>query len=496
MNIIEAMTKKFKKILFVSTLLGFLIFTPTLIFYSQGYRFDFRNGEIVQTGGLFFNINPNGSEISIDQKVSQKTGFIFGSAFISGLMPKQYEIKIEKQNCHSWQKTLKVEEQKVTECKDIQLFPQNPDFSLLFSGISDFFVLPNQKKLVLKKYDEVGWILELFNLETKGSTLLVKEKELSKLLGLKQSNTLLLQSVEFSNDYKKGLLKTSLVGENKYFLINLSNGLESIPINIQGKIKSISFNPANSDELILTASKIEKPTTGNEPEYYNDDALFSFKANRESSLQYIELPILSQKIISYTFLNKNIIWLNDSGFLYQGELKENKVELSEILNLKPLSINGQSNYKIIGNSLSQIFIKEDETLYFLDPDVHILTRVFASLKGYEFSPNNEKILLRNEHEIVIMFLEEQTQQPQRQKQEKLRLIGITEKLDNLSWLNNHYLIFRANDSIKIIEIDDRDKPNLIELSVFPNPKISWLEKQKSLIVLSKNNLHISKDILR
>ena len=316
MNIIEAMTKKFKKILFVSTLLGFLIFTPTLIFYSQGYRFDFRNGEIVQTGGLFFNINPNGSEISIDQKVSQKTGFIFGSAFISGLMPKQYEIKIEKQNCHSWQKTLKVEEQKVTECKDIQLFPQNPDFSLLFSGISDFFVLPNQKKLVLKKYDEVGWILELFNLETKGSTLLVKEKELSKLLGLKQSNTLLLQSVEFSNDYKKGLLKTSLVGENKYFLINLSNGLESIPINIQGKIKSISFNPANSDELILTASKIEKPTTGNEPEYYNDDALFSFKANRESSLQYIELPILSQKIISYTFLNKNIIWLNDSGFLY------------------------------------------------------------------------------------------------------------------------------------------------------------------------------------
>jgi len=490
------MTKKFKRFLFISSLLGFLIFAPILIFYSQGYRFNFSNRKIVQTGGLFFNVNPKGSKILIDQKVSRKTNFIFSSAFISGLMPKKYEIKIEKQNYHSWQKILEVEEQKVTECKNIQLLPKDPEISLLLSEISDFFVLSNQKKIVLKKHNETGWILELFDIETKKSTLLVTEKELSKLFELKQKNKLLLQSAEFSNDSKKVLLKTSLESENKYFLIDLSNKLEPVLINtnIQEKIKNISFNPNNSDELFLIASNIEKSRIKNEIEYYND-ALFSFKTNEEPILQHIELPISNQKVVSYALLNGNIVWLNDSGFLYQGQLKENMVELSKILNLKPLSIQRQSNYKIIANNFSQIFIKEDETLYFLDPETHIFTRIFASLKSYQFSSDNKKLCLKNEHEIIIIFLEEQTEQPQRKEQEKLRLIGTTEQLDDLFWLNNHYLIFRTEDSIKIIEIDNRDKPNLIELTVFPSPKISWLEKQKSLIILSENNLYISKDIL-
>ena len=489
------MTKKFKRILFVSTLLGFLIFAPTLVFYSQGYRFDFSNKKIVQTGGLFFNVNPNGSKISIDQKISRKTSFIFGSSFISGLMPKKYEIKIEKQDYHSWQKTLEVEEQKVTECKDIQLFLKNPEFSLLSSGISDIFVAPNQKELIIKKEDSNGWRLELFDLGTQESILLVKEDEFLKELESKPETRPLLQFAEFSNDSKKVLLKIIIDAEDKYFLIDLLNSQELIFINTTGKIKNISFEPNNGKELFLIGSNIEKHSEEKKIEYYND-ALFSFNPDREEALQYIELPVLSQKIMSYAMLNGNIIWMDGAGLLYKGQLKESKVELLEILSLKPLSIHEQFNYKIIVNNLSQIFIKEDETLYFLDPEVHMLTRVFASLKGYEFSPDKKQIALRNEHEIVIIFLEEQTEQPQRKKREKLRLIGITEKLDNLFWLNNHYLIFRADDSIKIIEIDNRDKPNLIELTTFSEPQISWLEKQKSLLILSDNALYLTKEVLK
>ncbi|MBU3918901.1 PEGA domain-containing protein [Patescibacteria group bacterium] len=489
------MTKKFKKILFISTLLGFLIFAPILLFYSQGYRFDFNNKRIVQTGGLFFNVSPNGSKISIDEKISRKTSFIFGSSFISGLMPKKYEIKIEKENYHPWQKTLEVEEKKVTECKDIQLFLKNPEFSLLSSGISDIFIAPNEKELIIKKQDENGWRLELFDLGTQESIVLVKEEEFIKKLEIKSDAKPLLQFAEFSNDSKKVLLKIIIDAEDKYFLIDLLSSQELIFINTGGKIKNISFEPNNGKELFLIGSNIEKDNGKKEIEYY-DDALFSFNPNREEVLQYIELPVLSQKIMSYAISNGNIIWMDGAGFLYKGQIKEGKVELLEILSLKPLLIHEQSNYKIIVNNLSQIFIKEDETLYFLDPEAHMLTRVFASLKKYQFSPDNKKIALRNEHEIVIIFLEEQTEQPQRKKREKFRLIGISEKLDNLFWLNNHYLIFRADNAIKIIEIDDRDNPNLIELKTFSEPKIAWLEKQKSLLILSDNALYLTKDILK
>jgi len=489
------MTKKFKKILFISTLLGFIIFAPILVFYSQGYRFDFSNRKIVQIGGLFFNVSPNGSKISIDEKISRKTSFIFGSSFINGLMPKKYEIQIEKENYYSWQKSLEVQEQKVTECKDIQLFLKNPEFSLLSSGISDIFVAPNQQKLVIKKQDESGWRLELFNLGTKESTLIVKEENFIKEIQAKVGTKLLLQFIEFSDDSNKVLLKIIIDAEDKYFLIDLLDSQKLTLINPSEKIKSISFKPNNGKELFLIGSSIEKQSEEKEIQYYND-ALFSFVPGREKMLQYIELPVLNQKIMSYAISNGNIIWMDGTGFLYKGQIKENKVELLEILSLKPLLIHEQSNYKIITNNLSQIFVKEDETLYFLDSDAHMLTRVFASLKEYKFSLDNKKIAMRNEHEIVIIFLEKQTEQPQRRKQEKLRLIGISENLDNLLWLNNHYLIFKADDAIKIIEIDDRDKPNLIELTTFPESKISWLENQKSLLILSDNAIYLTKDVLK
>jgi len=104
--------------------------------------------------------------------------------------------------------------------------------------------------------------------------------------------------------------------------------------------------------------------------------------------------------------------------------------------------------------------------------------------------------MRNDHEIVVMYLTKQDDQPIREKGEKIRLAGTTEIISNLFWLNDYYLIFRNNESIKIIEIDERDTPNTIELTTFPNPRISWLEKQKTLLVLSEDVLYISKDVLR
>jgi len=470
------MTKKFKRILFISALIGFLVCAPALIFYSQGYRIDFQNKKIVQTGGFFFNVSPNGSMVSIDKNLSKKTSFIFGSSFISGLMPKKYEVKIEKQDYHPWTKTLEVKEQKVTECKNIQLFPKNPEFSFLTSEVEDFFPLPNQKQIIIKQQ---GWVLKLFNLETQESSLIVKQQ------GLADQDPV-LQEIKVSEDSKKAIIKTSLKGENKFFLIDL-NGLEKpLLVNPDFKIKNIVFK--NSNQLFFIGINVPK----DEKENY-DQSLFSFQ---ENSVKEIDLPIAKQKIITFALINENIVWLNEAGFLYKGQIKENKVELLEILNLKPLSIHEQANYKIIINDFSQIFVKEDETLYFLNPENHSLIRIFASLKEYQFSADNKKLALRNDNEIIVFFNQEQTEQPQKKEQEKVRLIGTTKKIDNLFWLNNHYLVFKNNDSIEIIEIDDRDKPNLVELTTFPNLKISFLEKQKLLLVLSKNKLYFSKDVLK
>ena len=115
------MTKKFKRTLFITAFLFFLVSAPTLIFYSQGYRFDFANKKIVKTGGLFLKVSPPGVNIYIDHNLSNKTNFFFDSAFIDGLTPKKYQITIKKDGYYNWTKTLSVKEKQVSEAKNILL---------------------------------------------------------------------------------------------------------------------------------------------------------------------------------------------------------------------------------------------------------------------------------------------------------------------------------------------------------------------------------------
>lgn len=489
------MTKKFKRILFFVIVLTFCISTPILVLYSQGYRYDFQNYTIVQTGGLFFRVSPSASRIYINDKLSRKTNFIFGSAFLSGLLPKNYEIKIEKEDYHNWQKTAQVKEQRVTEYKNIQLFPKDPHFSLLSSQIADFYTLPNQRDLLLKKETEQGWALEKMALQDTNSQTMITEKDLLAILTLneiqpRKDERLMLGGTTFSSDGSRTLIETGLNGQTFYFVLDL-NEKNAYLINLKGIIKKPSFNPQNENQLFFIGSQIEK-----EEDQYYDQELFKYDYKEESPLAHLTMPRMEEKIISYEFVNNTVFWLNDLGFLYKGQLNQDEVELSEILNLKPLSILEEANYKIIVDKGSRIFIQENEILFALDQETRFLTKIFASLKELQFSPDDKKICLRNDNEIIVNFLEEQKVQPLREKGERVRLIGINEMIDQLFWLNNYYLIFSADDSIKIIEIDDRGKPNLIELTTFAQPKISWLEDRNTLLVLSNNKLFTCKDILQ
>jgi len=49
------MTKKTRTILFLIFLFLFLLIAPSAIFYSQGYRLDFENKKLTQSGGFFLN---------------------------------------------------------------------------------------------------------------------------------------------------------------------------------------------------------------------------------------------------------------------------------------------------------------------------------------------------------------------------------------------------------------------------------------------------------
>jgi len=126
------MTKKTRTIIFFIFVFLFALMVPTVILYSQGYRFDFDppagGKRIVQTGGLYLKVAPRNAQVYVNGKLKDTTSIFTNSSFIENLLPKTYDVEIKKDGYWSWQKNLTVKERQVTEAKNIVLIPQNVNF--------------------------------------------------------------------------------------------------------------------------------------------------------------------------------------------------------------------------------------------------------------------------------------------------------------------------------------------------------------------------------
>ncbi|MBI1971281.1 MAG: PEGA domain-containing protein [Candidatus Wildermuthbacteria bacterium] len=165
------MTKRQRGVLFTTLTILFLLLAPTIILYSQGYRFDWETKKLFQTGGLYIKATPSRADISVDGILTGKTDALFGSALLGDLLPKTYRIRIEKEGYTSWEKTLEIKETLVTEAEHIILFPRRTGFSPVATNISDAWLAPDEHSLLLWKNNSAVF----FDPETKEEFLLCKE---------------------------------------------------------------------------------------------------------------------------------------------------------------------------------------------------------------------------------------------------------------------------------------------------------------------------------
>ena len=154
------------------------------------------------------------------------------------------------------------------------------------------------------------------------------------------------------------------------------------------------------------------------------------------------------------------------------------------------------NYEIIA-ILPNILIKIDDSLFFLNEKTREFEEISSNINDFEFSFDNKKIAYFNDSEIWIFFVEKQESQPQKEMYEKMFLTRFSEKINDCFWLTNHYLILNmGNDkkTIKIMEIDDRDRINMYDLTKFENQNMLFSNISKQLYILSNNNLYFSKKL--
>jgi len=189
------MNRKTRTLLFIVLVILFLILTPTLILYSQGWRIDFITWSITKTGALYIKAVPNSAEVYVEGKLTSKTNFIFGTTLLENMLPGTYHISVQKQGHSTWEKTLQTTPHEVTETKNIILFPESVSFKSIAGKVQDFWSSPNEKELLLQRtMPNTRWELVHLTLANNEETQLLKQthstQELQKVQWGEKENVL------------------------------------------------------------------------------------------------------------------------------------------------------------------------------------------------------------------------------------------------------------------------------------------------------------------
>ncbi len=426
------MTKRTRTALFITCSILFIITAPTVVFYSSGYRIDWNppeNGKrIVQTGGLFFKIEPKQASIYLNGKLSKKTDFFFGSVLIENLLPKEYNVKISKDGYFSWEKKLTIKEKEVTEGKRITLIPENLNFNGISKGVENFWVSPDDRKMVLKETatgTNSRWSLKLYDLDKNVKSQLISESDV----------------------YSKGadFLSLEWPEDSKEIYLNVA---------VREVEKSYVIKPDKSPTVLTPKTIIQLPKNA----------------------------IASKKI------NNDLYYLDASGNLFKD---------NEKLNRDPLPVKQETEYvlHVFQDAPVFIFLEENGDLYSFSDDSKSFEKLSDGIKGLSISPDHRKLAYFSDSEILILFLKDRPDQPTKKAGEKISLIRLSEKIGDCVWLNSDYVIFTVGNKIKVSEIDERDRINIVDLKEYKEPGIFFNKNNKKLYILSEETLYQSDNLI-
>ncbi|KKQ77164.1 MAG: hypothetical protein US98_C0011G0003 [Parcubacteria group bacterium GW2011_GWC1_38_6] len=457
------MTRKQKTVLFLICAILFLLSSAFMVLYSQGFRVDIANGKITQTGAFYFKVLPKNAQVFLDDKFKRKTDFFFSASLLEGLLPQKYNVKIKKEGYFTWEKNLEVKNNEVTEAKNIILIKEHLDFSSLLSGAKQLFFPTNESKIIFLEEQPSSWELKLYDLNTNIKSHLIKATDIGKK-DVKFTNLTILSG-------NRLLLETTLKNEKKYFLINAGeNPAALIALDFLGK------NPERIELLPGDQQKL----------------LFLNKGNiNEGDLTKKTIgEIFKGPVGAFTVSDNQVYILTKDGHLYKTSTNFSEPKK---LNELPFAMDDKQEYAIYV-IMDRILIKSGGDLYLFNKDNQKPDKLIDKNAQLVPSPDLEKIAYSSEFEIWILFLKDQSNQPLRKAEEKVFLTRFSEKISNIFWLSSNYLIFNVDGKIKVAEIDDRDRINIVDIANSDNQNMYFSQFDKKLYTLKEENLLASEPL--
>ncbi len=233
-----------------------------------------------------------------------------------------------------------------------------------------------------------------------------------------------------------------------------------------------------------------------ESKYQKDNKFFAIDLTKELDLKgfdiksdafiYIYRIKELEPYIAYCFDNGFFYYLSENGLIYRKKTSDSSPKI-----LSSVKMKGNKSEIIVKGDY--IFLILNNVLYQFNAPSQEFKKIQENVKAIKFSPDKKKLAINANNELSILYLEQQNGYLRFKENERIFLERFIGSIDNLDWINNHYLIFNIGKDIKISEIDNRDKVNVVDVYRTVNPKILYTDE--TLYILSENILYYTNKLI-
>jgi hypothetical protein len=396
MNIIR------RRILFVFFVLLFIILGAGVVYYTQGYRFDFSTFSIAKTGAVYIEANVEGYSVLIGNSPYQdKSGLLKKGTLISNIIPKKYRVVIQKDGYFEFEKNIEVFPSQVVRLLNVHLVPTVSTSTPLISDVKGDVIIDSDQNghlLTLDSKNNIYYLYDANNPTTAGINLNTKisaitSRKISGLLFYPQINNVYIAQTS------KGVYKLDMTSKT---MTLIQDGATDIT-KIDGNNLYLAVQSP-------TAKKTSGPLSSVAP-----SKIVIYDLVLGSKVTEFILPFQSKQISDLDIGNNLIALLINDGSLY-------------------LYNNSGKQISQIAHSAKKMGISDDKTKIF-------------------FQDNDGKT-------FVYLFDEEQTTLDSPQYTTiRLNLIDVSH-INNIWWYpDSFHLILAYPDQIYLAEVTVKDPNN-------------------------------------
>lgn len=431
-----AFEKSTRRKLFYTMVGLFAVLIPLILLYSRGYTIDFQNRGLVPTGGVFIKVIQPDAKVLVNSEFSRETSFIAHGALLTGLLPKRYAIRVEKDGRQSWEKAVRVVDSEVLEFRNVFLPPATITPTVLYNARRtpvSLFALTGRQEVAI----ETG--------RTEGPTsvfVVHPETRTARINFARVADWL------WDPASKNFVISRSGDGSTSWSRLPIDGGGE-IPFVFRGLPPGFS-----ADRVLL------HPTISGEFYFLAGGGLF--RQSRAS----VPLPI-AEGVHAFAVTRDHIYYLTLTGFFVETNLDGGD---AKILGREGLFLDKEAPARIIPSPAGDIAVIDSAGGLFVyhpgeDP---LLSYVTGNVGGVDFSANGDRMLFWEDTRLWLYWFQDNPGQPFDLARTR-RQFYVAESAVKQAFLNveGTHAFFSTAEGLHMVEADDRGSANHYELVSAP-----------------------------